>query len=82
MIDFDALAEHCNQDRRFLEAKILESAASLESLMATQMFQTTLRQLTPHDKHAVLETHIAAFYACRMAERKSKPKSVQATEAT
>ena len=81
MIDFTALADLCNSDSRFQEARLQESAVSLESLMATKDFQTALLHLATHNKRPTLEAHIAALYACRMAERKSQLKSLRVTEA-
>lgn len=64
------LAEACNADRRFLEAKWTESTEAVAALMLSGAFDLACRRLSAHGMQPTLMTNVAAVFACRLTERR------------
>lgn len=68
-MDTRAMADACNDDRRFLEAGWLETPVSIELLLLTSSFGSSVTKLLPRGGQLLLSGVVAAVYACRVGER-------------
>lgn len=68
-VDTWVLAEACNDDCRFQEAGWAETPASIEQLLLSQGFYTSLHKLMPAGARLIVGALVASIYGCRVTER-------------